>query len=326
MKQLSCCFFPTQVVFVDDNMTFLESLSLELDVRDKSCIFYDDPDKALNYIKEASARESFVNRIVQQQKSYELQKSNISISLDKIYKEIYNPSRYELLSVVVVDYDMPQMNGLSLCAKIQSPHIKKILLTGAADEHIAINAFNEGLIDHYIPKGTKNLAEVLDKAIRHAQKTFFFELSEIIIGAIKGIQEQITALTDPIFVHFFEEFIKKHQIREYYLFEGVGSFLLVDYQNQFTNLFVKTEEQMKSFYWEAKDEEDLPNTVKDELRDFKKMVCFYIQDNEPIPPPTEWLPYLNTAHSIPGAYTRYYWAHTPNILNLKDGKVAMHFS
>jgi CheY-like chemotaxis protein len=76
--------------------------------------------------------------------------------IHEIYKVIYNPRRYEEISTVIVDYDMPSMKGLEFCEKLQNPYIRKILYTGVAGEGLAIEAFNKGLIDGYIRKGDPN--------------------------------------------------------------------------------------------------------------------------------------------------------------------------
>src|SRR5512133_2655854 len=50
------------------------------------------------------------------------------------------------LAVVISDYHMPGMNGIDLLVKIRelSPDTTRILLTGAADLDMALNAVNKG--------------------------------------------------------------------------------------------------------------------------------------------------------------------------------------
>ena len=49
------------------------------------------------------------------------------------------------VSLVISDYNMPQMNGLEFlkAVKAQYPHILAIMLTGQAEIHIAVQAINE---------------------------------------------------------------------------------------------------------------------------------------------------------------------------------------
>ncbi len=324
MKELPCCYFPTQVVFVDDNMTFLESLSLELDFKTKSCIFYDDPDFGFDRVHQAVRYENnddFTHRVIQYHKTYERERGSISIKIGSIFEEIYNPHRFETLAALVVDYDMPKMNGISFSMKAEGFHIRRILLTGAADEQIAINAFNDGFIDRYISKSVKNLSDVLDTSIAQIQLRYFVERSKTVMDTIKVLFANETALTDPIFVEFFLALLQQYNIREFYLLDGVGSFLLVDKEGKLLNFFLKTEEQMQAHYWEAKDEEELSDSLKEELRQFEKILCFHIRDNEPIPLPTEWEPYLHPAEFLQGSKNNYYWAVVKNVVKLDPKRI-----
>lgn len=69
-----------------------------------------------------------------------------------------SPSRYRLAQTCVVDYAMPGINGLKVLETLVDWPGSRILLTGQADEQIAIHAFNNGLIDQFIPKQTADIA------------------------------------------------------------------------------------------------------------------------------------------------------------------------
>lgn len=82
------------------------------------------------------------------------------------------PSRYPLVRTCVVDYAMPGANGLQVLDALQDWPGSRILLTGQADEQVAINAFNSGLIDQFVPKQapdiTHHLLSILHKMSRAA--------------------------------------------------------------------------------------------------------------------------------------------------------------
>jgi CheY-like chemotaxis protein len=46
--------------------------------------------------------------------------------------------------VLVVDYSMPQMNGVEVCEALRHLPCKKILFTGAADEKVAVERLQSG--------------------------------------------------------------------------------------------------------------------------------------------------------------------------------------
>ena len=66
-------------------------------------------------------------------------------------------ARYQLAQVCVVDYAMPGTDGLKVLTTLLDWPGARVLLTGQADEQVAIQAFNSGLIDQFIPKQTADI-------------------------------------------------------------------------------------------------------------------------------------------------------------------------
>ena len=58
------------------------------------------------------------------------------------------------VSLVISDYNMPQMNGLEFLKSVKSlyPHILAIMLTGQAEIQIAVQAINEAGVYKFIQK------------------------------------------------------------------------------------------------------------------------------------------------------------------------------
>lgn len=75
------------------------------------------------------------------------------------------PERYALTHTCVVDFAMPGMDGLQVLSELVNWPGGRILLTGQADERVAVGAFNRGLIDQYIPKQAADVAQQLVQAI-----------------------------------------------------------------------------------------------------------------------------------------------------------------
>jgi CheY-like chemotaxis protein len=74
-------------------------------------------------------------------------------------------ARYALTRVVVVDYSMPSMSGLRVLSELTDWQGSRILLTGRADEQLAVSAFNRGLIQQFIPKQAPQIRINLTEAI-----------------------------------------------------------------------------------------------------------------------------------------------------------------
>ena len=88
------------------------------------------------------------------------------------------PERYGLTRVCVVDFSMPQKDGLQVLAELTEWQGSRVLLTGQADEQVAVNAFNRGLIEQFIakqmPDMSRHLVNVMHRLLatphpRHAQ-------------------------------------------------------------------------------------------------------------------------------------------------------------
>lgn len=77
----------------------------------------------------------------------------------------HTPDRYALTQVSVVDFSMPGMDGLQFLSELRDWPGARILLTGQADERVAVGAFNRELIDYYIPKQSADVAARLIEAV-----------------------------------------------------------------------------------------------------------------------------------------------------------------
>jgi serine phosphatase RsbU (regulator of sigma subunit) len=78
-------------------------------------------------------------------------------------------------AVVVTDYCMPEMNGIEFLARVRkaAPDTVRMLLTGSADLHAAIEAVNQGNIFRFLTKpcSPEQLIEALNASIRHYRRT-----------------------------------------------------------------------------------------------------------------------------------------------------------
>jgi serine phosphatase RsbU (regulator of sigma subunit) len=77
-------------------------------------------------------------------------------------------------AVVVTDYGMPGMNGIEFLTRVRraAPETVRMLLTGSADLHAAIQAVNQGNIFRFLTKpcSPADLKEALDAGIQHYRR------------------------------------------------------------------------------------------------------------------------------------------------------------
>jgi CheY-like chemotaxis protein len=227
------CFYPTTTVLIDDDSYTLKKLVANLALENYPHKAFYDPRQGLEFINQDHYRETFVDRLTTSDEEEIF--DNIFFDTKSLLKEFSSPKRYDQVSVVVIDYEMPGMNGLEVSQGIENPFVKRILLTGVADESVAVDAFNRGLISSYVKKQDHNFIDHLKQAIQKAQRAYFQEIFHIPLRMLEK-RYGSTALIEPAFIDYFNDIIGTHHIEEYYLIDGTGSFFLIDEGQKFYSL------------------------------------------------------------------------------------------
>ncbi|MBX9697581.1 MAG: response regulator, partial [Alphaproteobacteria bacterium] len=203
MKSVLPYFTPAEVILVDDDIAFLESAELHLTSLNVTLKAFNTPLESIDHIEKHD-------------------KINIHKNLDKIPLQIYSSKRFQQISTIIVDYDMPGMNGLEVCRQITSPYIQKIMLTGAATTDIAVDAFNEGIIHQFIQKDDPDAFTKLETSIAKAQERYHELKSHDFVKQLYAEHPEVAVLKDPVFMEFFEKLLQEKQVTEYYLLDTMG--------------------------------------------------------------------------------------------------------
>jgi len=159
---------PGTVVFLDDDPDYLEMLALVLPRHWHVKLFL-RPVECINYLQqeppfwEADAWN-------QQQLIDHWREGKRLIPQVLGYWSKYT-ERYALTRVCVFDYSMPGMDGLQALGELVDWPGSRVLLTGQADEQVAVRAFNRGLIDQFIAKQTPDISRRLIEAVEHLLAT-----------------------------------------------------------------------------------------------------------------------------------------------------------
>lgn len=217
------------MVFVDDEGSFLNYFTPALDLR-VPISRYESPKRLLDDLAfgrlqsriDLACWSSYQGRVMGE--GYDQ-----LLGLDKtmILMRLFNPQRFDVLSVAVVDYAMPQMDGIELCRRLDALPCRKILLTGQADETVAVDAFNEGLIDYFVPKLAPNMKQAIRDQILRFQRDFIADASHLVRQALRAEHDQ--TWDDMSFCALLEEIRARHGFVEYYaVSDPAEGFLLVD--------------------------------------------------------------------------------------------------
>ena len=323
-RNISSCYYPTLAVLIDDNQRFLTNISFELDAK-LAYRLYEKPIQALQFLKEECRANPLATKCLSSNagsENYGLKTTYhaVNVDLEAIYKEIYNQNRFNEVSVLIVDYSMPEMNGLEICKQLMNTPIKKIMVTGEADETLAVHAFNEGIIDRFILKNSPGFGDAINNAISELQKKYFLELSQPIIKNL--ITEPSSCLDDPQFVDFFHQLCQENQISEFYLIENTGSFLLLNYSGKPSWLIVKNESDLQMYYDMAEDY-NAPASVLDDLRNYEKIPYFSRSEDYHAVKGDDWKKYLYPAKQLKAKRPFYYSLikETPMFFDLDHSKI-----
>ncbi|WP_345816022.1 response regulator [Paraburkholderia sp. PREW-6R] len=212
-------FYPATVVFVDDNDSYLDALR-RFFPDTATNLFFTRPQTALAFIRQHARANSL-----------EFTPASACLSETGFERFVETSSERDLLSrhlrfsevaAVVVDYDMPGMSGVEFLSSISNLRCAKVLLTGVADETVAVKAFNAGIVDLYLRKTDANsgnrLAHYLkDARIRHCSEAGWLALGE------NGM-----VYCDPRTRQVMDEIVAAEQIVEYYWRPDQNAILMFD--------------------------------------------------------------------------------------------------
>lgn len=309
-QKIAAYYYPTTVILVDDNKRFLSTVCFDLE-EDVAYRLFDKPEEALRYLKQEYKLTPLIDQVLSASNESNIHLGihhDISLNITAIHQAIFNAYRYSEIAVILVDYNMPQINGLDFCKQLAELPIKKILITAAADERIAVKAFNQGIINKFILKSDPDFAATINSSIVELQHNYFQDLSEGIIKAL--LVDKNCVLNKSSFADFFRDFCAQQHITEFYLYDPSGSYLLLDSLGNPSWLVVKTAVDLDDYYDFANDS-DASATVLEQLKT-GKMIPFFpkARDLEKVHG-KEWENYLYPAKRLK-ADTTFFYAHIQN--------------
>ena len=181
-KTIPIAYFQGKVVLLDDDTEFLSSAVDFLKAEQHQILGCSSIADALKKCEEGAELSELlpIDAILPE----EVEGNAIELYVKKIMEISKNKKRNEVIPVIIADYDMPEMNGISFFKKLKDKQGYKILLTGVAEEKMATDAFNTGIIDSYIKKGSLDLFDDLSQAIKNGREEYFKNESKTAIDVI----------------------------------------------------------------------------------------------------------------------------------------------
>lgn len=299
------CYHPTKVVLVDDNQEFLFALEKGLEWKGLDCISFTDPKQALDYLNGLPVINKFEAAFKhdQDENTYMTSLSRLTVDMRALYNETHNPERFNDISVVVIDYDMPKLKGDQVAAAITHPYLKKLMLTGHTDYQMAIKLLNEHSIDNFAEKKPLDGIEQIYEKIQKLQESYFKALTRAVAD---NIFTSDSVIYEPGYQKLISSILRDGNAIEYYLVSNKGTMVFNDAEGKQTWLVIASDSDFDG--WEETAVlADAPGDVVSMLSKRTHMLClFHEADAEA--PPSRWKPFLRPVKKVTGEHQNFYYA------------------
>lgn len=291
-KSLCLFYFPTTVMIIDNDNDFVSDLNNYLNKNHINTIPFAFTNSFLNYIDNYIQPISINNLLVKNSAYFSEE------SLYEIQKIIYNQNRFNQISVLILDYEMPGINGIELSAMVKIPNVKKIILTNKATEKIAIDAFNKKMIDAFVFK--EDLFDSLIITIEKLQYEYFYNIS-------LPLHYLCNFTKEPFLKNLINIELENYSPIEYYILNKNGSFVMFDNELNASLLII---EDSKYF-----DKMLLNKSIltKKTIENLEKKSCIYISNQTSSLFKTKEI--TIPCNKINGVFDDYYYAVKNNINN-----------
>lgn len=153
-----CMRASSRISFIDDDPSFLDAMA-DAVASVRRCEFLHHPGELDRLYDE---QEDLLRREQQMLARIVGAESPLRAALDYFAWA----DRHRIFSVLVTDQVMPAEDGITICERHGHFGLRRILLTGAADADLAVKAFNQGSIESFLPKQTRNLGFNLRRALQ----------------------------------------------------------------------------------------------------------------------------------------------------------------
>lgn len=231
---------PGAVVFLDDDPDYLEMLAevmppdwlVRLFMRPVACIEM--------LLAELPAREADLWR--QQEMVNRWHEGVALIPQILRYWQQDGTVRFTRAQVCVVDYAMPSMSGLRVLSELLPWSGSRILLTGRADEQLAVSAFNRGLIEQFIPKQSPDIRLRLTGAIQtllHKPDPRYEQVWRVTLS-----RQQNALLDNPLIAAALEKMARAQGWVEHVVIGAPFGILALDHKGQATWLQLEPSDRL----------------------------------------------------------------------------------
>lgn len=213
---------PGSILFLDDDPEYLEMLGMVIPAH-WQVELYSRPsgfgkrmrDEPARWEADASAQLQMIERWRQGQ----------ALLPQVLRYWANNPMRNQLAKCCVVDFSMPGTNGLQVLETLLDWPGSRVLLTGQADEQVAVQAFNQGLIDQFVAKQAPDITRLLLGTLRKLALAPHPRLNTLWRATLRPAQQSILQI--PQVSNALRAYAEKHWV-EYVILDAPFGVLGLD--------------------------------------------------------------------------------------------------
>lgn len=239
---------PSTIVFVDDSPLFLDCLRFMDGLDVNNIKTYTSPLACLadfqNY-QSILMKSSFLSSLDDVEKLDLVSHSPVNIDFTKLKKILKSEKVENNISVLIVDYNMPEMKGVELCKKLAHLPFKKILLTGALADNQVVSAFNEGIIDCYIRKNSENLVREINMYVKLLTEKLYTEKSIELLPNFEFSNK--LHFSDSAFAEFFNQWCDDNKIIKYCIIDKFGNLRVESKDGKILNFVIYSESTLSEY-------------------------------------------------------------------------------
>lgn len=313
-SSLPFLYHPTTILFVGNAREFQSSISDLLP--EFTFILKENPCSALEILKKHQTKEDFFTRCFHHPEEEIYENFMVSVNIPEIHKEIYNASRFDSISTVIVDYATFCTNSIEF---LQDISVKKILIIDENDEEAAVDALNQGTIDAYIKK--QQSISSIKNTIKNQKESYFHDLS-IPISAVFCLEDRLKSIFYcNQFKNYFHDIKERYNIVEYYILEKSGtSFLCLDANGNHGVLIVSSREDLLTLL-ESQEATSAPPQIIDSLKKGSHTLFYRESTESCLPAGHLWEDYLVKAESFQNKNGTYFCSYVPDHFNISKERI-----